>query len=199
MANEWTSNQISCTPHRPLGGNCSAIGGIAADLLACGTPLPQRSHLHAQFCRCPSLDPPPIRQMSQAGVRTSWNECLSQSPTRDKMTMATGTYVAQKMVKNMSPSSSPCMLRSIENAALIEPIWKWPQLIGGRVIGASLTQVTIDHDLSYDALAADEIELRGLVCWPAGECRRGHHHSRGDPCDPYAVEHLVLLQSVHSC
>jgi len=86
------------------------------------------------------------------------------------------------------------LARSIESAAAVEPIWNWPQLIGGRVIGASLGQVTIDHDLSYDALAADGIDLRRLVCWPAGECRRGHHYSRSDPGDPYVLEHLILLQ-----
>jgi hypothetical protein len=87
----------------------------------------------------------------------------------------------------------------IESAALIDPIWNWPQLIGGRVIGVGLDQVTIDHDLSYDALVVDEIELRGSVCWAAGECRRGHEPYRSDPCDPYGLEHFVLLESLHSC
>jgi hypothetical protein len=50
------------------------------------------------------------------------------------------------------------LTRSIESAAAVDPIWNRPQLIGGGGVGVSLGQVTIDHDLSYDALAADEIE-----------------------------------------
>jgi len=174
-------------PHRSLGGNCHGIGRIAADLLACGTLLPQRSRLQARFCRSPSLDPPPVRTDD---VRTSWNECLSQSPTRDNMTMATGMYVVQKMVEEHVTSSSLWMLRPpIKSAALIDPIWNWPQLIGGRVIGARLDQVTIDHDFPYDALAADEIELRSLICWPAGECGRGQQRGGSDRHDPYLAEH----------
>ena len=62
-------------------------------------------------------------------------------------------------------------MRPIESAAAVDSIWNRPQLAGGRIIGARLDQVTIDHELSYDALAADESDLRRLVCWPA-------HHKR---------------------
>jgi len=83
-------------------------------------------------------------------------------------------------------------MRSIESAAAVDPIWNWPQLIGGGVIGIRLDQVTIDHDLSYDALAADENELRSLICWPVGECGRGQQRGGSDCHDPYLAEHPTL-------
>src|SRR5262249_13831275 len=76
--------------------------------------------------------------------------------------------------------------------AAVDPIWNWPQLIGGGVIGIRLDQVTIDHDLSYDALAADESDPRRLVCWPAGDCRRGHQRGGSDRPDPYLAKHPTL-------
>jgi hypothetical protein len=84
------------------------------------------------------------------------------------------------------------LARSIESAAAVEPIWNWPQLIGGRVIGASLGQVTIDHDLCYDALVTDEVELRRLICWPAAESRQGQQRGGSDRHDPYLAEHPAL-------
>src|SRR5262245_14859479 len=83
-------------------------------------------------------------------------------------------------------------MRSIESAAAVDPICNWPQLIGGGVIGIRLDQVTVDHDLSYDALAAEEIELRSLICWPAGECGRGQQRGGSDRHDPCLAEHLTL-------
>jgi hypothetical protein len=47
------------------------------------------------------------------------------------------------------------LTRSIESTAAVNPIWNWHQLTGGGVIGIRLDQVTIDHELSYDALAVD--------------------------------------------
>jgi len=51
---------------------------------------------------------------------------------------------------------------SIKNAALVDPTWDWPQLIGGRLIRAGLGQATIDHGLYYDALRIDLFDLRRL-------------------------------------
>src|SRR6201984_1679833 len=81
---------------------------------------------------------------------------------------------------------------SIESAAAVDPTLNWPQLIGRRVVGARLDQVTIDHELSYDVLVGDEIELGGLICRPAGECRRGQQRGGSDRHDPYLVEHPTL-------
>jgi hypothetical protein len=76
------------------------------------------------------------------------------------------------------------LTHSIESAAAVDPTSNWPQLIGGRVVGARLDQVTIDHELSYDVLVDDEIELRGLICRPAGECRRGQQRGGSERHDP---------------
>jgi hypothetical protein len=76
------------------------------------------------------------------------------------------------------------LTRSIESAAAVDPTLNWPQLIGGRVVGARLDQVTIDHELSYDVLVGDEIELRGLIRWPVGECRRGQQRGGSERHDP---------------
>jgi hypothetical protein len=84
------------------------------------------------------------------------------------------------------------LTRSIESAAAVDPTSNWPQLIGARIIGPRLGQVTIDHELSYDVLVADEIELGGLIRWPAGECRRGQQRGRSDRHDPYLAEHPTL-------
>src|SRR5262245_2839990 len=54
--------------------------------------------------------------------------------------------------------------RSIESTAAVDPTSNWPQLIGGCIIGPRLGQVTVDHELSYDVLIADEIELGGFIC-----------------------------------
>src|SRR5260370_1566935 len=81
---------------------------------------------------------------------------------------------------------------SIGRAAAVDPTSNWPQLIGGRVVGARLGQVTIEHELSYDVLVGDEIELRGLICRPASECRRGQQRGGSDRHDPYLAEHLTL-------
>src|SRR5262249_56453275 len=82
--------------------------------------------------------------------------------------------------------------RAIETAVAVDRIWNRPQLTGERVIGVRLDQVTIDHELPYDALAADQIELRRLICWPAGECRRGQQRGGSDRHDPYLAEHPAL-------
>jgi hypothetical protein len=71
---------------------------------------------------------------------------------------------------------------SIKRAALVEPAWNWPQLIGGPFVRA-LDEATIDHDLCYDALAVDLIELRSSSEWRTGECGRGQQRSRGDRRD----------------
>src|ERR1700730_14751852 len=84
------------------------------------------------------------------------------------------------------------LTHSSERAAAVDPASNWPQLIGRRVVGLRLDQVTIDHELSYDMLVADEIELRGLICRPAGECRRGQQRGGSDRHDPYLVEHPTL-------
>jgi len=84
------------------------------------------------------------------------------------------------------------LTRSIESVAAVDPTLNWPQLIGGRILGPRLDQVTIDHELSYDVLVDDEIELRGLICRPAGECRRGQQRGASDRHDPYLVEHPTL-------
>jgi hypothetical protein len=86
-----------------------------------------------------------------------------------------------------------CVDAPIESAAAVDPIWNWPQLTGGGVIGIRLDQVTIDYELSYDALAGDASDLRGLVCWPAGECRPGQHRGGSDRHDPCLAEHPGLL------
>src|SRR5262249_21476280 len=60
-------------------------------------------------------------------------------------------------------SSSPCVLTlSIKNAALVDPTWDWPQLIGGRPLPARLRQATHYHGLYYDALRIDLFDLRRL-------------------------------------
>jgi hypothetical protein len=84
------------------------------------------------------------------------------------------------------------LTHSIESAAAVDPTSNWPQLIGGRVVGARLDQVTIDHELSYDVLVADEIELGRLIRWPTGECRRGQQRGRSDRHDPWLAEHPTL-------
>jgi hypothetical protein len=84
------------------------------------------------------------------------------------------------------------LTHSIESAAAVDPTSNWPQLIGGRVVGARLDQVTIDHELSYDVLVGDEIELGELIRWPAGECRRGQQRGGSDRHDPYLAEHPTL-------
>jgi len=76
------------------------------------------------------------------------------------------------------------LTRSIPSAAAVDPIWNWQQLISGRVIGPRLGQVTIDHQLSYDVLVADENELRSLICWPAGESARNQQRGGSDRHDP---------------
>jgi hypothetical protein len=84
------------------------------------------------------------------------------------------------------------LTRSIESAATVDPTSNWPQLVGARIIGPRLGQVTIDHELSYDVLVADEIELGGLIRWPAGECRRGQQRGGSDRHDPYLAEYPIL-------
>jgi hypothetical protein len=81
----------------------------------------------------------------------------------------------------------------IESGAAADLFWSWPQLTGGGVIGIRLDQVTIDYDLSYDVLAGDASDLRGLVCWPTGECRPGQHRGGSDRHDPCLAEHPGLL------
>jgi len=84
------------------------------------------------------------------------------------------------------------LTRSIPSAAAVDPIWNWQQLIGAGVIGPRLGQVTIDDQLSYDMLVADEIERRGLICHPAADCRRGRQRGGSDRHDPYLAEHPTL-------
>src|SRR6266446_10417030 len=84
------------------------------------------------------------------------------------------------------------LTRSIESAAAVDPTLNRPQLIGGRILGPRLGQVTIDHELSYDVLVGDEIELGPLICWPTGECGRGQQRGGSDRHDPYLAEHPTL-------
>lgn len=51
---------------------------------------------------------------------------------------------------------------AIERAAVVDPIRNRPKLVRWRLIRVRPDRGAIDHDLAYDALAIERIDLRRL-------------------------------------
>jgi len=120
------------------------------------------------------------REEAKACARAWRNERLSQSATRDNVTIPNGMKAVQKIAKNMSISSPRGLGPSIESAALVDPTRNWPQLVGERSLRDPLDQAAVDHDLAYDALILDRLELRRLSERATGESRRAQKRGRSD-------------------
>ena len=130
-----------------------------------------------------------FEQASRACAR-SWRKAwISHSPAAAKMIVTMGYILSKRPGRTLLLTMSVdrvdrerCVARPNSAAAH----WRAPH-------PSRLDHRTIDHDLSYDALIADRLGLRGSIQWPGGECRRCQQRRRSERCNSEFLEHLRLL------